>query len=197
MVSYHILPSIAVSSGTTLFNIPSGSDAGSCDSEDIDGIISEAAKMVTAAITAITNYQSASLLSAPSQAVLNTYETAFAMFGAEGTKLPLVNRVSISSSGNAILTNVKSEYRQRYRARSFTLIFFKTANYQKVLALLNSATNIGPSNKAVLACDETFLKWVVTLEDMSPGLKGTAEGQTTVASQLNKQNPLVSGKLCS
>ena len=123
MMSYHILPSIAVSSGKTLFNIPSGSDAGSCDSEDIDGIISEAAKMIDAAITAITNYQAASLLAAPSQAVLNTYESAFAMFGAEGTKVPLLNRVSISTSGNAILNNVKSEYRQRYWGRLFILIF--------------------------------------------------------------------------
>ena len=112
ILSNEILPSIAVSSGATLFNIPSGSDAGSCDGQDIDGIISEAAKMADAAITAITNYQAASLLSAPSQAVLNTYEAAFAMFGAEGTKLPLVNRVSISSQGNAILANVKSEYSQ-------------------------------------------------------------------------------------
>ena len=106
-----ILPSIAVSSGATLFNIPTGSDAGSCDGQDIDGIISEAAKMASAAITAITNYQAASILSTPSQAVLNTYDAAFAMFGAEGTKLPLVSRVSISSSGSAILENVKSEFR--------------------------------------------------------------------------------------
>ncbi len=126
IVSYHILPSIAtVSSGKTLFNIPSGSDAGSCDAQNIDDIISEAANMANAAITAINNYQSASLLFAPSQAVLNTYETAFAMFGAEGTKIPFTNRVSISSSGTAILNNVKSEYRQRYWRRSFTLIFLK------------------------------------------------------------------------
>ena len=111
-VSTYILPSIAVSSGTTLFNIPSGSDDGSCDGQNINGIISEAANMANAAITAINNYQSASLLSAPSQAVLNTYETAFAMFGAEGTKVPIVNRVSLSSSGSAILENVKSECRQ-------------------------------------------------------------------------------------
>ena len=74
------------------------------------------------------------------------------------------------------------------------MIFLKTANYQKVLALLNSATNIGPSGKAVLACDETILKWVVTLEDMNSNLKGTTAGQTTIASQLNAQNPLVPGK---
>lgn len=53
---------------------------------------------------------------------------------------------------------------------------------------------MGSSGKAVLACDESFLKWVVTLEDMNPALQGTAAGQTTVASQLNKQNPLVAGK---
>ena len=123
IVSNHILPSIAVSSGATLFNIPTGSDSGSCDGQDIDGIISEAAKMADAAITAITNYQAASLLSTPSQAVLNTYEAAFAMFGAEGTKLPIVNRVSISSSGNAILENVKSEYRQMIVEAVIQLIF--------------------------------------------------------------------------
>ena len=111
IASNFILPSIAASSGATLFNIPTGSDAGSCDAHDIDDIVSEAEKMANAAITAITNYQAASILSTPSQAVLNTYEAAFAMFGAEGTKLPLVNRVSITSSGSAILENVKSEYR--------------------------------------------------------------------------------------
>lgn len=123
IASNYILPSIAVSSGATLFNIPTGSDSGSCDGQDIDGIISEAAKMANAAITAITNYQAASLLSAPSPAVLNTYEAAFAMFGAEGTKLPLVNRVSISSQGSAILENVKSEYRQMILEAIIPLIF--------------------------------------------------------------------------
>ena len=109
-LSSQILPLAfaATSPASTLFNVPSGSDKGSCDNYNVDKVISDASAMATAAITAINNYQQQSFFSAPAPGVLSTYDSAFAMFGVEGQKAPLINRVSIKSSGSAILDKVKS-----------------------------------------------------------------------------------------
>ena len=69
--------------------------------------------MATAAITAIDNYQSQSVFSAASQAVLNTVDAAYAMFGVEANALG--SFVRLTKSGRDQLTNVKSEYKKAMR----------------------------------------------------------------------------------
>ena len=153
---------LATSSANTLFKIPSGSTPGNCDAYSLDQVVKDASDMAQAAITAINNYQKQSWIYAAAPGVMNTRNSAYAMFGAEGQASKILNRVLITSSGSAILDNVKT-------------------NYQKAIDLLNSNTQLSNGDKpSILACDDTFLKWVTEMQDINPKLEGTDEGKLLI-----------------
>ena len=97
----------AVAKATDLFEYPTGNAKGSCDGKNVDlgNLISEASKMAQAAITAINNLQSQSMVSLASQTVLNSRMAAFIMFDVKYTGLR--SYFSLSKSESAKLDPVK------------------------------------------------------------------------------------------
>ena len=68
-------------------------------------------------------------------------------------------------------------------------------NYQNVINMLESTTKLN-GGKATLACDDTFLNWVVTLNDMNPAITGDP-GKQTIVDAFKAQGQTFSGTLIS
>ena len=100
---------LGASSATTLFNVPQTPEKGNCDGKDMDKIIRVASDMAQAAISAIDAYSRATAANTASPTVWNTYQAAWAMFGAGGWKVPLLKNVQLKSDGLARLKKASGQ----------------------------------------------------------------------------------------